>query len=322
MQPKLINLDTVKATEVQWLWYPYIPNKKLTLIQGDPGEGKTTFVLALAALVTKGEHMPECDIALPPKSVIYQTAEDGLADTIKPRLELLGADCSRVFVIDESEQSLTLLDERIEQAIKTTEAGLLILDPLQGYLGGEIDMHRSNEVRPVMARLGSVAERTDCAIVIIGHMNKRQGDKGMYRGLGSVDIAAAVRSILVIARDKDIPTTRIMAHLKSSLAPEGSSIAFSLAGEKLEWLGTTELTAEEVLNASRTSASDTKEAQAVMAILSLLTEEEKPASQMYEQLSLMGISKRTCENAKKRIGVKSERRGDGWYWTLGGDADC
>jgi RecA-family ATPase len=322
MQPKLINLDTVKTTEVQWLWYPYIPNKKLTLIQGDPGEGKTTFVLALAALVTKGESMPESDITLPPKSVIYQTAEDGLADTIKPRLELLGADCSRVFVIDESEQSLTLLDERIEQAIKTTEAGLLILDPLQGYLGGEIDMHRSNEVRPVMARLGGVAERTDCAIVIIGHMNKRQGDKGMYRGLGSVDIAAAVRSILVIARDRDIPTTRIMAHLKSSLAPEGSSIAFSLAGERLEWLGTTELTAEEVLNASHTSAADTKEAQAVMAILSLLAEEEKPASAMYEQLSLMGISKRTSENAKKRIGVKSERRGDGWYWTLGGDADC
>lgn len=148
------------------------PLWQITLIQGDPGDGKTTFVLAVAALLTNGKPMPECENAAEPVTVIYQTAEDGLADTIRPRLDEVGADCSRVIVIDESEQALTLSDSRIEQAIIKTQAKLLILDPLQAYLGVEVDMHRANEIRPVFKALAGVAERTGCAVVIIGHMNK------------------------------------------------------------------------------------------------------------------------------------------------------
>jgi len=194
---KLIKMNEVQAQKVSWLWYPYIPYGKITLIQGDPGDGKTTFVLAIAALLTNGKPMPESeDTAAMPVTVIYQTAEDGLADTIKPRLEEVSADCSRVIVIDESEQALTLSDSRIEQAIIKTNAKLLILDPLQAYLGNNVDMHRANEIRPIFKALAGVAERTGCAILIIGHMNKMNGAKGLYRGLGSIDIAAAVRSIL------------------------------------------------------------------------------------------------------------------------------
>lgn len=145
---KLINMADVAVEMVQWIWEPYIPRGKVTIIQGDPGEGKTTFALAMIALLTKGAPLPGHEIGGEPVNVIYQTAEDGLADTIKPRLIASGADCSRVLVIDESEQELTLCDERLEKAVRETNAKMIILDPIQAYLGYGVDMHRANEVRP------------------------------------------------------------------------------------------------------------------------------------------------------------------------------
>ena len=143
---KLIRMNEVEAEEIKWLWYPYIPFGKITVIQGDPGDGKTTAVLAIAAAVTTGAALPESKAAAEPMSVIFQTAEDGLGDTVKPRLVQSGADCERVIVIDESEKELTLSDIRIEQAITETDAKLFILDPLQAYLGADVDMHRANEI--------------------------------------------------------------------------------------------------------------------------------------------------------------------------------
>ena len=172
---KLISMGEIRAEEVKWLWYPYLPRGKLTIVQGDPGEGKTTFVLAIIAALTRGEALPESEQALEPLNVIYQTAEDGLADTIKPRLDAAGADCSRVLVIDESQRELTLCDHRLEQAVQQTRAQLIVLDPIQAYLGDGVDMHRANEVRPVLKRVAAMAERTGCAVILIGHMNKAQG---------------------------------------------------------------------------------------------------------------------------------------------------
>ena len=133
---KLISMSEIQTEEVKWLWHPYIPLGKVTIVQGDPGEGKTTLILAVIAALTKGEALPESDKALEPMNVIYQTAEDGLADTIKPRLVAAEADCSRVLVIDERKQELTLCDERLEQAILETGAKLIVIDPMQAYLGG------------------------------------------------------------------------------------------------------------------------------------------------------------------------------------------
>ncbi len=127
-------MSEINAEEVQWLWYPYIPLGKLTILQGDPGEGKTSFILAVIAALTRGDPLPECERAAEPMNVIYQTAEDGLADTIKPRLESAGADCTRVLVIDEGKRELTLCDARLEEAIRRTAAKLIVLDPLQAYL--------------------------------------------------------------------------------------------------------------------------------------------------------------------------------------------
>jgi RecA-family ATPase len=314
---KLIKMNEVQAEPVRWLWYPYIPYGKITLVQGDPGDGKTTFVLAVAALLTNGKPMPECDSTeAPPVTVIYQTAEDGLADTIKPRLEAVGADCSHVVVIDESETPLSFSDSRIEQALAATQAKLLILDPLQAYLGIDVDMHRANEIRPIFKALSGVAERTGCAIVIIGHMNKMSGTKGLYRGLGSIDIAAAVRSILLVGRDKEHENTRVMAHLKSSLAPEGKAIAFELDNSGFRWVGAYEMSVEELLYGISSEREPTKEAQAITLIHEMLRSGETPSAEVYSHLAEYDISKRTAENAKSKIGVVSVKKGAAWIWKL------
>ena len=156
---KLIHMNEVEATAIDWLWYTYIPYGKITVIQGDPGDGKTTVVLAIAAAVTTGAALPESKSTTEPMTVIFQTAEDDLSDTVKPRLVQTGADCGRVIVIDESEKELSLSDLRIERAITLTGAKLFILDPLQAYLGADVDMHRANEIRPVLKRIGAIAEQ-------------------------------------------------------------------------------------------------------------------------------------------------------------------
>lgn len=205
---KMIRMSEVQSQEIEWLWYPFIPYGKLTIIQGDPGDGKTTMVLNLAAKLSKGEALDENMKVTEPVNVIYQTAEDGLADTVKPRLELAGADCERIIVIDESDKSLSMVDERLEEAIVRTGARLLILDPIQAYLGGGMDMNRANEARDMTKKLGALAEKTKCAIILIGHMNKASGNKAAYRGMGSIDFFAVARSVLLVGRVEGEPNTR------------------------------------------------------------------------------------------------------------------
>lgn len=312
---KLIQMSQVEVEKIQWVWYPYIPYGKITVVQGDPGEGKTTFVLALIALLTKGEPLPEEENAVEPINVIYQTAEDGLADTIKPRLLSVGADCERVLVIDENEIELTLSDERLEQAIRQTGAKVIVLDPIQAYLGGDVDMHRANEIRPIMKRLALLAERTGCAVILIGHMNKMGGAKSAYRGLGSIDIRAAVRSVLVVGRVKDEPTLRIVAHDKSNLAPEGKSIAFELDPDTgFHWKGYCETTVDELLCGNGSLLSKT--AQAEKLLKDLLSEGEMLSEEITSQAKELDISNRTLKIAKQNIGVKSFRKGDKWYSSL------
>ena len=172
-----------------------------------------------------------------PFNVIYQSAEDGMGDTIKPRLMDAGADLDRVLSIVEDKKQLSLLDERMEKAIREHGARLMILDPILGYIGSRVDINRANEIRTVLKSVSSVAERTGCAIVLIGHLNKASGSSSAYRGLGSIDFRAAARSVLLIGRLKNDPTVRVIVHDKSSLAPEGKSLAFGLGDEEgFRWL--------------------------------------------------------------------------------------
>jgi hypothetical protein len=247
-------------------------------------------------------------------NVIYQTAEDGLADTIKPRLESAGADCTRVLVIDEGKRELTLCDARLEEAIRRTAAKLIVLDPLQAYLGSNVDMHRANEVRPVLKRLSLMAERTQCAVILIGHMNKNSNGKSSYRGLGSIDFQAAARSVLIVGRIKDEPEVRVVCHTKSSLAPEGKAIAFRLdKNNGFEWIGEYDISADELLNGE---GKGQKTRKAKEFLLEILADGGMAQKKIEEEAEKLGIKKKTLRNAKMELGIDSVKRGNQWYWML------
>ena len=299
---KIIRMSDVELTPVNWLWKPYLPFGKLSVLQGNPGEGKTYFAMHLAAACTNGKLLPNME-RIEPFNVIYQTAEDGLGDTVKPRLIEAGADLDRVLVIDDSDVQLTLSDERIEKAIIENNARLVIVDPIQAYLGADVDMNRANEVRPIFMRLGQVAQRTGCAILLIGHLNKAAGMQSLQRGLGSIDIAAAVRSVMFIGKLKHDPTMRILTHEKSSLAPPGASLAFSLGDESgFHWIGEYDITADEMLSGIEPQR-ETKTQQAKDLICTLLAGGKRVLSEDIDKAALeRGIPGRTVRDAKRELG--------------------
>ena len=314
----MIRMSEVQQTEVDWLWYPYIPFGKLTIIQGNPGEGKTFFAMQLAAACTNRKFLPQME-PFEPFNMIFQTAEDGLGDTVKPRLLSAEANLERVLVIDDADNPLTLADERIENAIRENNARLVIIDPLQAFLGANVDMNRANEVRPIFRRLAEVAQSTSCAIVMIGHLNKASGSQSTYRGLGSIDITAVVRSLLFIGKVRSDPTTRVIVHEKSSLAPPGQSLAFSLGDEKgFRWIGAYDISAEDLLAGGEGSKTELKQEQAVKLIEEFLSEGRKVSiAEINKEATERGISERTVRLARNSMGDKiaSERQGkDWWIW--------
>lgn len=165
---EIIKASEIIPKEVRWLWYPYIPFGKVTLLQGDPGDGKSKLMLSLAALLSKGEPLPFADEEehTEPMTVIYQTTEDDADDTVVPRFNSAGGDGDRLIFIKEDEKSLTFGDDRIREAVEKYNAKLLILDPMSSYIGGDCSMNNANETRAEFNHLIAVAKDTGCAIVI------------------------------------------------------------------------------------------------------------------------------------------------------------
>lgn len=317
---KLIHMEDVVSKEVEWLWYPYIPYGKITIIEGDPGEGKTTLVLKLAAALSRGLPLPcDDDKEYEPIHIIYQTAEDGIEDTIKPRLEKAGADCSMIRVIDETDKELSMTDDRLEQAIIETGARLIILDPIQAYIGATVDMHRANEIRPVLKHLGIIAEKHNCAIILIGHMNKASGSKSTYRGLGSIDIQATARSVLLVARLRDKPNIRIMAHDKSSLAPAGDAIGFEMTEDNgMVCIGPYDITIDELLSGNEGRGKKKLDIAENFIKEYFGTNKVIPSNEIMMEAAKRSIKRNTLLSAKKKLGIISdkEKAEDGTiYWT-------
>lgn len=317
---KLIHMEDVVSKEVEWLWYPYIPYGKITIIEGDPGEGKTTLVLKLAAALSRGLPLPcDDDKEYEPIHIIYQTAEDGIEDTIKPRLEKAGADCSMIRVIDETDKELSMTDDRLEQAIIETRARLIILDPIQAYIGATVDMHRANEIRPVLKHLGIIAEKHNCAIILIGHMNKASGSKSTYRGLGSIDIQATARSVLLVARLRDKPNIRIMAHDKSSLAPAGDAIGFEMTEDNgMVCIGPYDITIDELLSGNEGRGKKKLDIAENFIKEYFGSNKVIPSNEIMMEAAKRSIKRNTLLSAKKKLGITSdkEKAEDGTiYWT-------
>ena len=307
----------IEQTSVEWLWFPYIPFGKLTIIQGNPGEGKTYFAMMLTAACTNRKLFPNME-DIEPFNVIYQTAEDGMGDTIKPRLVEAGADLSRVMVIDDSEEVLTLSDDRIEKAVRQNHVRLVIIDPVQAFIGADVDMNRANEVRPVFRKLGMISYKNSFSIVLIGHLKKSSGTQSTYRGLGSIDIMAAVRSLIFIGKVRKDPTTRVLIHEKSSLAPPGETMAFKLGDEEgFRCVGAYEISADELLDGKEGKATETKLERGAKLIQELLVDKnEISIRELDDKAKEQGISGRTMRDVRSRMKNELE------YWINEKQENC
>ena len=292
----------------------YIRNGKISMIQGDGEMGKTTVALAIAAAVSTGTALPGGFVFDAPARVIVQNAEDSYNQTIRPRLEMLGADCDMIHVIDEDDAALSFTDERIEQAIIKTQAKLCIFDPVQAYFRGA-NMNSANSVRPVMKHLGKVAERHDCAVLLVGHLNKGSlRTRAAYRGLGSIDIYSAARSVMSVNKLDEY--TRVMVHTKSNLAPKGAMIAFGfdpVAG--FNWQGECDINADDLFNGARqTHESQSDKAQRL--ILDMLSNGAEEAAKILRTAEMQGISEKTLKRAKSELGVYSFKKSERWFWSM------
>ena len=319
---KIISSTNVEVREINWLWYPFIPRGKVTILQGDPGEGKSTFMLTLAAYLTRGEVLPFTDCGEPPDpiTVLYQSTEDDYDDTIVPRFIKAGGIRDRLAFIDESEYPLTFDDERILEGIKQTGAKLLVLDPLASYIG-DCSLNASNEVRQKFNALINAARETDCAIVVVNHMNKMPGLKAIYRTPGSIDVAGAVRSILLLARDPDEEDKRYLVQTKMNLASKGDALEFRIEDDGIKFTGITDKTADEILRkqdfVSGIGRPDVKLQEAKEVIEELLAAGTAvPAEDCEAVLKKNGIRRSTAQTAKRELGIESVRIQDRWYWKL------
>ena len=320
----LMSMAEVEKETVEWLWYPYIPYGKITIIQGNPGDGKTNLALKIAACVSSGTPLPGLP-KLEQQKVIYLSAEDGVRDTLKPRLEELGANTQNILFFKEEDKPTSLSQSAIEITLDMSGAKVLIIDPIQAFMGSRTDMNKANEVRETLRPVGELAEKYKCSIILIGHLNKAQGLNSIYRGIGSMDFTAISRSILLVGRHKDDSGLRIFVHNKSSLGPQGPSQAFRLDGANgFEWVdGYDDVTPDDILYASRNqkARTETKLDMAITFLKSYFTDHtEVEAKKIQEMAKNKNICKRTLDEAKKYIpGLGSDKKGDVWFWILNKD---
>ncbi len=312
---KIHTFAEISAEKIHWLWEPYIAFGKITVVQGDPGNGKTTLALSIASLISRRMKMPTGDTEAFIGNVIYQSGEDNPQDTIKPRLVACGADCSRIAFIEE-DASLSL--NMLEEAIVETNSLLVVLDPLQAFLTEKQDISSAKNMRPILRDLGNIAARTGAAIIII--MNKVERSKGIYRGLGSIDITAAARSVLLIGKRKDDPNTRFMMQIKNNLSTFGKAVGFCISDSgRVEFLGESNISEDDLL--SDTPSKPSKFELAKQIITDLLADGDKKSNDVYDACINAGISSSTMQLVKKRLGIKSVAKIDDWYWTMNGVAE-
>ena len=325
MESNLLTLySDVKAVPVRWIWYPYIAIGKITLLQGDPGDGKSTMMMNLIAELSRGGATPDGKALGRPQRIIYQCSEDGSKDTIKPRLEACGADCRNIaFINEEVYSGLTLDDERIRDAIIEFKPQLVVIDPIQSYVENDSDLQIAVKARKLMRRIGIWASTYDCAIVLIGHLSKRESSKDLYRGLGSIDMVASARSVLHVERDPSDRDVRIVKQIKNSLDTVGEDLVFEIRPETgFRWLSRTALQKSGTTIASVVEEiPKNKKERAAFLIKKMLTDGPVEAAEIRKTMLEYRIGEKTMNDAKKELGIKPFRKMRVWYWEMPGGED-
>lgn len=309
-------MSDVQPEQVSWLWAPYIPSGKLTMLEGDPGVGKSWITARLARDVSLGE-IPGSNRG--PENVLIFTAEDGLADTLRPRLDTMGADVSRILAVDAPlDLAAPGALEILEATIVTYRPALVSIDPVVAYVGGKLDIHRANEVRSVLAPLARIAEQTGVAMLLVRHLSKARSGRALHAGLGSVDFTAAARSALLAGAAGDDSGRFAIVHTKSNLDKAGESLGYLLGDNGLQWTGVSQLRAADLLGAESGPEEQSERDDAVSFLEQFLAPGEQPAASVKEAGSREGISVRTLQRAAKVLEVTVERRGfgSGSVWRL------
>lgn len=329
-QPVLRAFAEIEPEPISWLWAPYIPRRRLTILEGDASVGKTFLACKLAAMVSSGQPWPWSTGDAKPRrgAAIIMSREDGLADTLRPRLEQCGADLHKVHTLTEwadSENSgaITLKDvDVLGHAFRQVRPALVVIDPLQAFLGADVHMGSANKTRPVLAALGELAERHDVAIVIVRHLVKSQTSKVGYRGMGGVDFTAAVRSLLLAGRDPQTGEHAIV-QIKNSAGPLGPSLGYAISDEGLVWTGLSDVTAGRLLARDTRAEEESPRDRAKQFLREFLAGGPRPSREVQEAASKLGIALRTLERAQEELGVTAAPRGrqgsrgvEAWFLSL------
>lgn len=340
--PGLVRLSDVQPEQVLWLWPERIALGKLTIIDGDPGLGKSLVTCDLAARVTTNSPMPDGSIGdlQEPAGVLFLSAEDGLADTIRPRLDAAGADSerigARVYVTDEgqgvgvgAERLPTLADISVlESDIVATGAKLVIIDPLMAHLPDGVNANRDQDIRRALTPISKLAERTGVAIVVVRHLNKLSGGNPLYRGGGSIGIIGAARTGLLVAADPndETGTRRVLAVTKSNLALCAPALAYRIVTRYdsdvpyVQWEGATEYTAASLLAGPQDPQERDALTEATEFLSNFLADGPLPSDIVFAEAKGAGVSPATLKRAKAELGIQPRKQGFGkdgkWLWEL------
>jgi hypothetical protein len=302
-----VPMSEIDPEEVEWLWFPYIPRAKLTMLDGDPGVGKSFLTLAIAAAVSQGRALGPGARVGKPGNVLLLAAEDGAADTIRPRLDACDADVGRIHIVTDPLN----LDEDGAKALKreivSTKAVLVEIDPIQSYFPHGANMNAMTDVRPVMKRLAEIAADTGAAIVLIRHLNKGQGGSALYKGIGSIDFTAAVRSELLVGLDPSNHQKSVLAHQKCNIEALGPSLVFSKEGGVFAWLGTSSLRADDLVAPPDDADVRSSIAEAAEFLTELLAAGPVLSETIAGEASKRRITPASLRRAKERLGVRSRK---------------
>jgi hypothetical protein len=337
MSDDLVLVADVDREQVRWLWPGRIPLGKVSVLDGDPGTGKSTLTLTIAAKVTTGSPFP--DGARPERAdVILLNAEDDIGDTIRPRLEAAGADLARCWVLPDVQPEpdrpprppeLPADLDAVEGMVKDKQAALVVVDPLMAFLSGQVDSHRDQDVRRVLASLAYMAGRTGAAVVIVRHMNKGTGS-ALYRGSGSIGIVGAARAGLLVGADPDDEGRRILAMTKSNLAKMPDALAYRLVDDeryscaRVVWDGASRHTAADLVRPPVDEDQAPALAEAVRVLREILADGPLAAGNVKTQAKSAGVAERTLDRARQVLGVTARRKGFGqgghYEWSMPADA--
>lgn len=321
---RLISIDQIAPESVKWLWPRRIPLGKITILQGDPGLGKSTLALDVASRATRNLPMPDESVSDldEPASVLLLSAEDGPADTIRPRLDATEAEQTRIHIPQGEQQYLIPRDmPALREAVLSLGAKLIVIDPLPSFLDGTLNTWNNHHVRRALSPLAKIAEDTGAAFLVVDHLNKRGGVSAMQRGGGSIGFNAVARSVLIVGKNPHAAGTMCLASVKSNLGPPPASLGYRTTeafngASKLEWLGECSCDADELVASPSQPQSSGKLEVAKQFLLNRLAETSVLSRVLESEAQSNGISVTTLGRAKRELRVISRPIGKAGEWTL------